>query len=78
MDCQNISVYKPKRWKSLLYLQQKVSVMNKDLAKLIIAENQKFISSVKFYQRDYQFETKTRRKIISFVPTDSHTLTARA
>lgn len=30
--------------------------MNKDLAKLIIAENQRLISSVTFYQRDYQFD----------------------
>ena len=37
-------------------MQQKFTVMNKDLAKIIIAENQKLISSVKFYQRDYQFD----------------------
>ena len=37
-------------------MQQKFTVMNKDLAKVIIAENQKLISDVKFYQRDYQFD----------------------
>ena len=30
--------------------------MNKDLAKIIIAENQKLILGVKFYPRDYQFD----------------------
>ena len=37
-------------------MRQKFTVMNKDLAKIIIAENQKLISNVKFYQRDYQFD----------------------
>ena len=31
-------------------------LMNKDLAKIIIAENQKLILGVKFYPRDYQFD----------------------
>jgi len=53
---KKMSVYKPKCWNNLLYLQQKFTVMNKDLAKIIIAENQKLISDVKFYQRDYQFD----------------------
>lgn len=37
-------------------MRQNFMLMNKDLAKIIIAENQKLILGVKFYPRDYQFD----------------------